>query len=83
MNERMKNIYHLTRYGTEITIQIPTSIFHEENTNFKEQQEALKELKKDPQLAIFEENNKLEEKMINGVKVESHYTILTIRRLDK
>ena len=83
MNSRMENIHQLTRYGTELEIKIPTSVFNEKNTHFKEQQKALENLKKDNQLAIFEENNKIEVKRINGVDIVEDYTVITIRRLNE
>ena len=79
MNPRMKNIYQLTRYGTELTVKIPTTVLR--HPNFKEQQEALENLKKDPQIAISEENNKIQIDTINGVKIIEDYTTITIRRL--
>ena len=81
MNPRMKNIYQLTRYGTELTVKIPTTVLR--HPNFKEQQEALENLKKDPQIAISEENNKTQVDTINGVKIREDDTTITIRRLDK
>ena len=81
MNPRMKNIYQLTRYGTELTVKIPTTVL--KHPNFKEQQEALENLKKDPQIAISEENNKTQVDTINGVKIIEDDTTITIRRLDK
>ena len=83
LTQRMKNIHQLTRFGTELKLSIPTAVFNEKNTDFKEQQKALENLKKDNQLAIFEENNKIQVELINGVEVEKDYTVITIRRLDK
>ena len=81
MNPRMENIHQLTKYGTELTVKIPTTVLR--HPDFKEQQKALENLKKDNELAIFEENNKIEVKRINGVDVTPDYTVITIRRLNE
>lgn len=84
LNPRMQNIYQITRFGTEMTVKIPKQLFFEKNTNFKEQQEALENLKKDPQLEITEEETHKEYMdSVNGEKDLHYYKIITIRRLDK
>ena len=79
MNERTKNICNLTRYGAEIRLRIPSTVLHERNyEHFKEQQEALKKLKKDTSLEINEKEDKSVE-IIDGEEVEYNYKIITIR----
>lgn len=53
-SERMKNLHELIRYGNTLTLTINNNLFKEHNTDFKNTQEALKELKKDLDLEITE-----------------------------
>lgn len=55
MNQRIKNICQLARFGSEIKINTPMLIYRKGNRNFQEQQKALENLKKDPELEIIEE----------------------------
>ena len=83
LNPRMRNIYQLTRCGIEMTVKIPKQVFFERNTDyFKEQQEALENIKKDPQVETTEKET-CEEKTYNGQKETHYYKIITIKRLDK
>ena len=52
MSPRMENIHQLTRYGTELTVKIPTTVLR--HPDFKEQQKALENLKQDSELEITE-----------------------------
>ena len=52
MKQRLKDICNITRYGNKITLTINNTIFT--SPNFKEQQKALDNLKKDPELEITE-----------------------------
>lgn len=84
MNElrpRMKDLCQLCRYGVEVTVKIPHTVFTERDSEgnlvFKETQEAYERLKKDEDLIIREKELKI------PVKEDEHdvywYRIITIK----
>ena len=81
ISTRMGNISNLVRYGRELKVIIPMEVFRERNNElFKDQQEALENLKNDPQLKIVEDEIKNEVVSIDGTQILNWYKIITIIR---
>ena len=77
MTNRIENLKEIVRYGTNLIVEIPETVFYEKTTSdeFKKVQEAYNELKKDPKLNITEKN-KIEK--INDTGEVYPYKIITI-----
>lgn len=75
MNPQLEDIYKIVSYGTEVKITTPMSVYLEKNKDlFQDKQEALANLKKDSELEIIEEEEKIQSE--HGVH---WYKIITIR----
>ncbi len=81
MNKRTQNICQLARYGTEIVIKIPLTVLYkiDKKESFKEQREALQNLKKDDDIEISEEEIRNEITLGDRVIGFNGYTIITIK----
>ena len=77
MTNRIDYLKEIVRYGTNLIVEIPETVFYEKTTSdkFKKVQEAYNELKKDPKLNITEKN-KIEK--INDTGEVYSYRIITI-----
>ena len=79
MKQRIKDICNITRYGTELTIRTPMTIYNKDRgKGFQEQRDALERLKQDPKLEITEEEEKIPYTG-DGIDGVYWYKIVTIK----